>query len=444
MTTSPEEKTTAIKATTTVKKIRGLVKGMSMLAHEARQQGQPVVYCFMGNMCDEIVRSMGIVPVWTENWAGLCAAVHKSEPFLQKAHAEGFSDKLCTYATCGLGFDIMRSELGEAPPNAPDGGMEKPDAMIGISLNMCDARHKWYQAVQRYMDVPVHTMAIRVPPADAELKDVEHYYVNYMTTELREMVNFLERTTGKKMNWDELNWRIDLSDETNRVWYEAYQLRKAVPAPMPSQDAMSAMVPGWYRLGTQEALDFYRDLYDEIKYRVDNKIGAIPDEKYRILWGMGIPPWFALQLFNFFEIHGAVFPIEVIYRPFDPVEILAGVTDPLERLAWRTFKRGTYRYEKAKKNTGDPDIELLIELIDDYKIDAVVMHRALSCRTVHTGQLHQLAVLKKYRDLPSLILESDMVDVSSFSEEDMKNKIETFIEVVDAHKKNRIASGIQL
>jgi len=437
MAEAPEEKTTATKATETVKKIRGLVKGMSMLAHEARDRGQPVVYCFMGNMCDEIVRAMDMVPVWTENWAGLCAAVHRAEPFLLKAQAEGFSDKLCTYATCGLGFDIMRHELGEVPPDAPDGGMERPDAMLAIGLSMCDARHKWYQAVQRYMDVPVHTMGILVPPYDADLKEVESYYVDYMVEELKGMVEFLERVTGRKMDWDELSRLIDLSDETNRVWYEAYQLRKAVPAPMPSQDAMSAMVPGWYRLGTQEALDFYRQLYDEIKYRVDNKMGAIPNEKYRLLWGMGIPPWFALKLFNFFENWGAVFPIEVIYRPFDPVEIPAGVTHPLERLAWRTYKRGTYRYDKARNHTGDPDVELLIELIDDYKIDAVVYHRALSCRTVHTGRLHELAVLKQYRNLPSLILESDMVDVSSFSEEDIKNKIETFIEIVDAHKRGK-------
>jgi len=276
-----------------------------------------------------------------------------------------------------------------------------------------------------------------VPPYDIDLKEVEGYYIDYMVEELKGLVEFLERIAGRKMDWDELSHLIDISDETNDIWYEAYQLRKAVPAPMPTQDAMSAFVPGWCLLGTQQALDFCRDLYDEVKYRVENKIGVIPDEKYRLVWGMGIPPWFFLQLFNFFESLGAVFTIEAIYRPFEPVEIPAGVSHPLERLAWRLYKRGTYRHEKARKRTGDADIEYLIELIDEYKIDAVVMHRAFSCRTVHTGQLHQLAVLKKYRNLPSLVLESDMVDVSSFSEEDVKSRIETFIEIVDAHKRGK-------
>jgi len=67
-------------------------------------------------------------------------------------------------------------------------------------------------------------------------------------------------------------------------WYDAYQLRKAVPAPMPTEDALSVMVPGMFMLGTQAAYDFYSELYDELKHRVDNKIGTIPDEKYRLLW----------------------------------------------------------------------------------------------------------------------------------------------------------------
>lgn len=437
MAEKPEEKTTARKATETVKKVPKLIKAMLAEAHNAQAEGKPVAYCFLGNNCDEIVRSMGMAPVFPENWAGFCAAVHLAEQFLSKASAEGFSDKLCTYATCGLGFDITSHELGKAPENAPFGGMPKPDVMIGVGLDRCDARHKWFQAAQRYVDVPVYTMGLLTPPCDVDPTEVEDYYIDYMVSELRDLVNFLEQVTGNRMNWQELNHRIGLSDETNRIWYEAYQLRKAVPAPMPTQDAMSAFVPGWTLLGTQEALDFCRDLYSEVSDRVKNKIGAIPDEKYRLLWGMGIPPWFALQLFNFFEEWGAVFPIEAIYRPFEPVEIPAGVTDPLERLAYRLYRRGTYRHNQARKRSGDADVEHLIDMIDEYKIDGVVMHRAFSCRTVHTGQLYQLALLKQYRPLPSLILESDMVDVRSYSEEDVKNKIETFIDIVDAHKRNR-------
>jgi len=139
------------------------------------------------------------------------------------------------------------------------------------------------------------------------------------------------------------------------------------------------MAPGWFYIGTQQAYDFYQELYNEIKYRVDNKIGVIPDEKYRILWGGGLPPWFALKLLNYFESLGAVLPVEVTYYPPPVVEIPAGA-DPLERIAWRFFKQNTYRHDKAQKRTGSPDVEFLLDLIDDYKIDGVIFHRAFTCR----------------------------------------------------------------
>ncbi|MFC2058531.1 2-hydroxyacyl-CoA dehydratase subunit D [Chloroflexota bacterium] len=431
----PREKTTAIKATETVKKVRGMVKAMNQRAHEARAQGQPIAYCFVNSLYSEIIRAMDIVPVWTENWAGVCAAKREAERFLLKAHADGFSNNLCTYATCGLGFDIMRDELGYTPSDSPDGGMEKPDMMLGAGMDACDPRHKWYQAVQRYMDVPIHVTGVLWPPCDSELKDVEDYYASYLTEELRKLVEFLERVTGRKMDWDRMNHVIDLSDKANRLLWETYQLRKSMPCPMPTGDAMSAMVPNSFLGGTQEAVDFYQELHDEVKHRVDNKIGVISNEKYRLIWASGLPPWHSLMLFNYFETLGAVFAIEATYRPWDLVDVPKEVTHPLERLAWRQLKRLTYRHERAKKNSGNHEVELIIEMIDNYNIDAVVMHRAFSCRQVHTGQLHLLNVLKRYRNLPSLILESDIVDVRSFDKAEAENKVDAFIEMVEASKK---------
>ena len=75
------------------------------------------------------------------------------------------------------------------------------------------------------------------------------------------------------------------------------------------------------------------------------------------------------------------------------------------------------------------------------------MHEAFSCRTWHVGliwQLEQLAKIYKpipvltlgsggkkentSRELPSLVLESDIIDITSYSEVDTRNKIDAFIE----------------
>ncbi|MDY6967943.1 MAG: 2-hydroxyacyl-CoA dehydratase family protein, partial [Spirochaetota bacterium] len=383
-----------IKTTDAAKNVRKLTKKISNDAHQAAAEGRPIAYCFIMSLYDEILRSMDITPIWTENYAAICAVKRKAEQFIAKAESDGYPRNLCTYCTINVGFDACREEQGGIPTDSPDGGMEKPTVMLGTGMMICDPRYKSYQIAQRYNDVPVYVHGLLWPAADVNVSEVQDYYVKYITEELRGLVDFLEKNTGQKMDWDRLDNTIDLANKTYQVWYDAYQLRKAVPAPMPSEDAFNTMVPGYFMMGTQEAYDFYKALYDEVKYRVDNKMGVIPDEKYRIVWASGLPPWFALAILNYFESKGAVFPIETTYHPPPPVEIPSSAKHPLERLAWRFFKQWTSRHEKAQKRSGEPIIEQILDMIDDYKIDGIVAHRASTCRTIHVGQIHMLNVLK--------------------------------------------------
>jgi len=437
-----EKKTTAIKGTEQAKKVPKIVRGMIADALRAKEEGKFVAYTFIESFYDEIIRAMDIVPMWTENYAGICAVKRDAERFLERAESENFSRSLCTYALCGLGFDAWREELGEMPPDAPWGGQASPNVMLGTGKMICDPRYKWYQAAQHYMpDVPVYIIGIPWPPYEDNIdyREVQGYYVKYMVDELRGLVKFLEKQTGKKMDWDRLSEVVDLADRTWNIWWEAYELRKAIPTPMGTEDAMNIMVLSYFMMGTQVAYDFFKDLYDELKDKIRTNLGLVPEEKYRLLWGGGLPAWFALGDFNYFKSQGAVFPAEVIYRWIEPIYNLdlPKVSDPLEHLAWRWLKYWTYRYDKARQRPGShPDVERLIEYIEDYKIDGVVVHEAFSCRSWHVGLIWQLNQLKKiYRDIPSLILESDIVDIRSYSEADTYNRIDAFIETLESVKR---------
>jgi len=248
------KKTTAEKSTETAKGVRRMVKGLAQKAHEARASGDPIAYLFIASFYDDILRAMDIATVGTENYAGLCAAKLDAERFLSKAEAEGYPRHLCTYATCGLGFDAMRCELGGMPTDAPDGGMEFPSVMLGTGMMICDPRYKWYQAAQRYTNAPMHVLGLLNPPlyyTHIDLAEVKDYYIKYVVEELKGLVDFLERQLGRKMDWDRLSEVVDLSERTIKLWYDTYQLRKAVPAPMPTEDALNTMVPGYFNMGTQ-------------------------------------------------------------------------------------------------------------------------------------------------------------------------------------------------
>jgi benzoyl-CoA reductase/2-hydroxyglutaryl-CoA dehydratase subunit BcrC/BadD/HgdB len=440
----PEERKKRRTATEAASKIGPMVKAAIGGTVQARAEGKPLAYSFIVCCYDEIIRAMDVVPIWTENYAGICGAKRDAQRFLERAEAENFSRSLCTYALCGLGFDAWREELGEMPPNAPWGGQARPDMMLGSGQILCDPRNKWYQAAQHYMpDVPIYDVGLPWPlyEDDYDYRDVQGYYVKYIVTELKGLVEFLEKHTQRKMDWERLSEIIDLSDRTWNLIWEAYELRRAVPTPMGTGDAMNTMVPMVFMMGTQEAYDYYKDLYDELKAKIARKEGVIPDEKYRLLWGGGLPSWFALSDFNYFNSKGAVFPVETTYRMVEALynfDIdLSKITDPLEHLAWRWLKFWTYWHDRARQRPGShPDVERLIKYIEDYKIDGIVMHEAFSCRSWHPGLIWQLNLLKKvYRDIPSLVLESDIVDISSYNEADTRARIDAFIDALEAVKK---------
>lgn len=436
------ERKPRVHATEAAANVPRMVKGMFASSQQAKEEGKKTAYTFIYCCYDEIVRAMDVVPVWTENFAGICAAKRDAQRFLERAGAENLSRSLCTYALCGLGFDAWREELGEMPPDAPWGGQVRPDMMLGSGQMICDPRSKWYQAAQHYMpDVPVYEVGLPWIPyeEDYDYREVQDYYVRYIVTQLRGLVEFLEQQTGRKMDWDRLSELVDLADKTWNMVIEAYELRRAIPCPMGTGDAMNTMVPLTFMMGTQEAYDFFRDLRDELQRKIANKEGIISDEKYRLLWGGGLPAWFALTDFNYFNSKGAVFPAETTYRLIEPVFNLdlPKVSDPIEHLAWRWTKYWTYWHDKARKRPGShPDVERLIQYIEDYSMDGVVVHEAFSCRSWHPGLIWQLNQLKKiYRDVPSLVLESDIVDIGSYNEADTRARIDAFIDILETAKR---------
>jgi len=454
----PEKRKTATKAAAS---IGPMVREFIVGAIRARAEGKKkLAFTFIVCCYDEILRAMDIVPIWTENFAGICGAKRDAERFLQRAESLGFSRSLCTYALCGIGFHQWREPLGDMPPDAPWGGQARPDFMLGSGQILCDPRIKWYQAVQRFMpDVPLYVVDLPYPlySKDLDHKEVLDYYFRYIVKELRGLVKFLEDQTGTKLDYDRLREIADLSDRTWNLIHETYELRKAKPCPMDTGDAMNTMVPMCFMMGTQQAYDFFMDLNRELREKIARGEGVVENERYRLLWGGGLPSWFALRDFNYFNSKGAVFPAETTYRMVAPLYEMdiPDTKDPIEHLAWRWLGYWTFWYERARKRPGgEPDVERLINYIEDYDIDGIVMHEAFSCRTWHVGliwQLHQLSKIYRpipvlrlgkngakkedRRPLPSLVLESDIIDISSYSEVDTRNRIDAFIETLESVKR---------
>jgi benzoyl-CoA reductase/2-hydroxyglutaryl-CoA dehydratase subunit BcrC/BadD/HgdB len=241
------------------------------------------------------------------------------------------------------------------------------------------------------------------------------------------------------MDYDRLMAIIKQVEETRRWWRDAYELRKAVPTPMTTQDHFVLFVPHHMMLTDDFTLEFYKGLYEELKERVDNGIGAIDDEKYRLLWGVGLPPWHTMSILDYFLEFGAVFAAETAYMIPEPFEMPSGVSDPVEIIALRTFERNSAMQRRGQEAGGVPPLaQAHLERIRDNHIDGVVMHITRSCRASTMGQIHVRNVIRDYYPgMPVMFMESDMIDLDTYSEVETKNRIDSFMEMAETYKRSK-------
>jgi benzoyl-CoA reductase/2-hydroxyglutaryl-CoA dehydratase subunit BcrC/BadD/HgdB len=247
--------------------------------------------------------------------------------------------------------------------------------------------------------------------------------------ELNRLVAFVEKHTGKKMDYDKLSELVHMAEQTRKAWSHCYEMRKAVPGPMPTQDMLSCVVPGKLDPSASEALAFYHRLENELQYRIDHKIGVVDDEKYRLMF-IGLPPWHGMKIFNYLESRGAVCVIENVYYPGKPSERTAKFSHPLRRIAADELYRWAEMWGKTGQDGTQPEIDWMRRWVDEYKVDGILIHTARSCRLSATTQVTFRNILQDFVKAPILSIESDIIDERSYSEAQVKAQIDAFIEIL--------------
>jgi len=410
---------------------------------EAIQMGRPVAWAMINAWYgDPILRAMELETVYPENFGAICAAEGVAESYLNRADADGFPSHLCGYARNCLGYvSRMTKELkGEIPPEAPVGGMPKPIFLLSSNIG-CDARYKWFQALGRYLDVPVWVLDMPIPGVKELFRDgVYERCIQFIVEELKEFVHFLERILGVKMDWDRLEKTVHDIEEMNRVWFEINELRKAIPCPMHSRDFWSAMPPSLFLAGKPaETLILYKEMWKEVKERVDHKVSSIQtEERFRLLFSE-LPPWHSLSVFENMAERGWNFVIESWgYHPPPPLD-LSGISDPLEHIARFSFHFHTAYFKDALEEgeyygyMGYP----LLKFAREYRCDGAFFHLPLTCRSTSTHQLYLQEKMKQKLKIPSMIVSGDIVDLRLFNPAEVIKRMEPFEESMESYKKLR-------
>jgi len=369
--------------------------------------GRPVAWVTSGAPVEPL-RAMGILPIYPENYGALCGARRAAVTLCQVAEGQGYSLDLCSYA---------RSHLGSVlePQAAPMSGLPRPDLLI-CCTNICDTVVKWYQVLAEHYDIPL--FVLDTPFVYGEEPD--QAAVAYVRAQLEEMIAFLERHTGRTLRASRLRQVMERSQEATTLWKEIRMACKARPSPLNAPDLFVNMAPIVVLRGTAEAVRFYRRLKAEVLERVERGVGAVPGERYRLLWD-NIAIWYRLyRFFRFFSREGACFVVDT-YTGAWSADLHPG--EPLESLA-RT-------YTGVLLNQGTlPRARHMAQLARDFGVDGFVMHLNRSCKPYSLPQLEIKRMVQAETGLPGLLFEADHTDSRVYAEGPIRTRIEAFFETL--------------
>ena len=393
----------------------------------APQEGRKVVYTFVPGNLTELLRSFDVLPVLPEINALQSAMRGKSAGYIAEAEKRGHSEDVCTYVKCDIGM-VKSGNIG--PTGAP---LPKPDLLL-LSYTGCFTFMKWFELLRQEYDCPVAMLHV---PYQAD-GTIHAHQRDYIVQQLRrDIIPALERVSGRRYDEDRLREHLALSARAEQDFVHVLESAKGTPSPIDAYFGGVYYVGPMFSAfrGTQEGIEYYRLLREEVDRRVSAGEGPItPDgpmgaERYRLVVE-GPPNWTSFREFwKMLYDEGAV----VVASSYTKV---GGLYDrgfrhdpsrPLESLA--DYCLGCYT------NLGLPTrVDLLERYIREYRADGFLINSVKSCNSFSVGQLLILRELESRTGVPGGFIESDLVDPRYFSAANVKNRIESYLQMLDQRR----------
>lgn len=422
-----------------------------LMYERARQyvaEGKPV--CWMtgntsGSTYQMICEALDIPVLHMDHYGALCAVKGVAIPLLDYCQKDFLGNTMCGYMRAVYGHILKMWEARENPtPELPQGGWARPPAMMVARSLQCDGTIKFFHAIAKYYDVPVWHVDNGPLVAHINMEEYLSHFGKYQYEEFKAFAKFAEQVSGKKLDLEKLAEIFANHEEKNRYWSQIYQLRKHRPCPMGSRDQWGIVAAGFWLDGRKETTELFRQLYEVTKYRIENKIGDIPEEKYRLMW-FELPAWYNLELLDYFNGKGASFVIESQWyaAAMEPFSFPSGMVDPLEKLAWEYIDFARRIVPQAEKESKSWRVQYYLKMAQEWDIDGAVVHPLLTCRNSVFLLKHSEDALRKFLKIPSLRIQGDIVDSRTMLPLDqLKPQVDAFLEMVEHYKGLKQKEGL--
>ena len=394
----------------------------------ASQRGEKSAYVFVMGSLSEVLRVFDLNMVFPEINALQTAVRRVSDTYLTQAEDYGYSPDICGYVKADVAMQLKDGEhsMGRLP---------KPT--IAVLTNACNTYIKWGEIWERLhgtamftLDVPGSRGSGPAPmPGEARFETDRRY----VGEQIQELIALCEKTTGRRFDIDRLREVMGHANDMVRSYRRLLELNRNRPA------LFNAMIDGTVYLGmsnafrgTAEGATYFRQLVEEMEYKAAKGIGVLEDERFRLAVA-GVPCYPIFRRFNEMFTHwGGVFVYSTYLRFASGgvnVDFQYDLKRPMESLAEGVL----LSVRDAMDSMFYPE-QALAKAVGDYGLDGVVFHPIKSCRTTSTGMADARRTFMNGHDIPSLLIESDMMDKRVVSEAQMKNRIDAFFENLEVRK----------
>jgi benzoyl-CoA reductase subunit B len=390
----------------------------------ARETGAKVCNTFVPGNLNELIMCFDLLNNLPEINAIQSGLRRQSGNYVLEAEKIGHSEDVCTYVKSDIGM-MAKGNIGPNGKKMPD-----PDCLL-LSYTGCFTFMKWFELLRE--QYKCETIMLHTPyMGDGK---ITKNMVEYMVKQLKEeVIPKLERISGVKFDIDRLREYLKKSTKAEDNLVHVLQQAKKRPSPI------DAYFGGIYYIGpifgafrgTQDAIDYYDFLRDEIDARVKEGKGPVtPDgdmgkERYRLVTE-GPPNYTNFrQFWKMFYDEGAV----VVASSYTKV---GGVYDfgfrhdpdkPLETLA--EYCLGVYTNRSLPMR-----IDMLVNYINEYDADGLLINSIKSCNSFSAGQLLMMREVEKRTGKPAAFVESDLVDPRYFSAANIKNRLESYFQMIE-------------
>jgi len=410
---------------------------------DVAEEGGGAAYVFVMGSMAELLRSFDLPMVFPEVNSLQTAIRNVALGYLNEAEDHGYSPDICGYVKADYAVQMRGGEH-------PMGRIPKPK--IAVLNNGCNTYIKWAEIWERLYGIPL--VVIDIPGnrvagvASAPGSEDYEYEKRYIAGQIKELIETCERVTGKKFDVDKLRECMKHGNEMSRYWRKVVELNRNVPA------VFNAVTDGTVFLGmsncfraTETGARYFKELYDELNYRVENGIGILEpvdgkmvpmDQRFRLSF-IGVPCYPIFRNFNeMFHKWGGVF-VSSSYLEFASGGASVGHqfdmdADPIDALAEglliscrESMDRMFHRWD---------DVE---NAMSPYHLDGIVYHPIKSCRTVSTAMADRRSYAAETLGMSTLILESDLMDKRVVSEAQMRNRVDAFFEGLISRKQQAVA-----